>query len=78
MPNVNFCADAYSCAEAAEALVIYTEWDAFRAFDLDWIKQVLARQMIVDLRNLYRQAEMKWRGVTYISICQQSIENVYI
>ncbi|QLH38969.1 MAG: UDP-glucose/GDP-mannose dehydrogenase family protein [Defluviicoccus sp.] len=68
MPNVVFCEDAYSCTEDAEALVICTEWDAFRALDLDRIKRTLAAPVIVDLRNIYRPEDMARRGFTYVGV----------
>jgi UDPglucose 6-dehydrogenase len=68
MPNVTFCDDAYACAQGAEALVIVTEWDAFRALDLDRLKQVMAAPVMVDLRNVYRPEELRRRGFKYASI----------
>ena len=44
--------DPYTCAEAANALVIVTEWEQFRALDLDRLKQVMNTPMLVDLRNI--------------------------
>jgi UDPglucose 6-dehydrogenase len=68
MPQVRFCASAYACAEGAEALVIVTEWDAFRALDLDRIRRSLAAPVVVDLRNIYRPEELRQRGFRYSSI----------
>ena len=68
MPNVTFCDDPYSCAQGAEALVIVTEWDAFRALDLDRLKAELAAPVMVDLRNVYRPDDMRRRGFKYASI----------
>jgi UDPglucose 6-dehydrogenase len=48
--------------------VILTEWEAFRALDLDEIKARLRRPVIVDLRNIYRPAEMAARGFSYFSV----------
>ena len=72
MPNVVFHDDAYSCAKNAETLVIVTEWDEFRALDLDRLKQNLAAPIIVDLRNIYHPEHMREHGFTYISIGRQS------
>jgi UDPglucose 6-dehydrogenase len=71
MPNVTFYDDAYSCVKNAEALVIVTEWDAFRALDLDRIKANLAAPIVVDLRNIYRPEDMRKRGFTYVSVGRQ-------
>ena len=68
MPNVTLAPDAYLCAKDADALVIVTEWDEFRALDLDRIKSVLAAPVVVDLRNIYRPDEMRRRGFAYTSV----------
>ena len=66
--DVTFTTDAYDCATGADVLVIVTEWEPFRALDLDRIKSLLARPVIVDLRNIYSPTEMHARGFTYYSI----------
>ncbi len=68
LSHVDFAADAYACAEGADALVIVTEWDAFRALDLDRIKAALKEPLIVDLRNIYRPDDIRAKGFRYISI----------
>jgi len=68
MPEVVFFDDAYAAIEGADALVIVTEWDAFRALDLDRIKKLLKTPVIVDLRNVYRPADVRKRGFTYLSV----------
>ncbi|MFI5012559.1 MAG: UDP-glucose dehydrogenase family protein [Hyphomicrobiales bacterium] len=70
--EVEYSPDAYSCVEGADALVIVTEWDAFRALDLDRVKSLLRRPLIVDLRNIYRQDEMRRRGFSYVSVGRPS------
>ena len=59
LPSIGYCGSAYEAATGAEALVIATEWDQFRALDLSRLKSVMARRVIVDLRNIYRADEMK-------------------
>ena len=56
---------AYNCAEGADALVIVTEWEQFRALDLDRLKQEMAAPVVIDLRNIYRPDEMARHGFTY-------------
>ena len=68
MPNVAFCADAYDCAEGAEALVIVTEWDSFRALDFARLAERMAAPSIVDLRNVYRPEDVRRRGFAYVGI----------
>ena len=68
MPEVTFCDDPYATAEGADALVIVTEWDAFRALDFDRVKTLLKTPVIIDLRNIYRAADLRKRGFTYLSV----------
>jgi UDPglucose 6-dehydrogenase len=68
LPEVTTEADPYACIEGADALVILTEWDQFRALDLDRVKAILRKPVLVDLRNVYRTADMVARGFTYVSI----------
>ena len=68
MPEVTFHDDAYSALEDADALAIATEWDAFRALDLDRVKKLLKAPVIVDLRNIYRPEDMRRHGFTYVSV----------
>src|SRR5580692_1855403 len=68
MPGVTFCADAYECAEAAEALVLLTEWNEFRALDLARIGRLLVEPLVIDLRNIYQPAEMAAAGLGYVSL----------
>jgi UDPglucose 6-dehydrogenase len=68
LQQTEFCNDPYSCLAGADALVILTEWDAFRALDLDRVKSLLAGPVVVDMRNIYRPAEMRRRGFRYVSV----------
>ncbi len=68
MPEVSFHDDAYGAIEGADALAIVTEWDAFRALDLDRVKTLMKSPIIVDMRNVYRPAEARKRGFTYASV----------
>jgi len=68
LPDVAYCDDPYTCAEGADALVIVTEWEQFRALDLDRLKRVMAQPVVVDLRNIYRPDDMTRRGFTYRGI----------
>ena len=68
MPRVIMAKSAFEAIEGADALAIVTEWDAFRALDLDRIRQALNSPVVVDLRNIYDPAEMRAKGFTYTSI----------
>jgi UDPglucose 6-dehydrogenase len=66
--NVVYCENAYDCAEAADALVIATEWEQFRALDLDRLRDLMACPVIVDLRNIYRPDEVCRLGFAYAGV----------
>ena len=68
LKDVTFCANAYDCAEAADALVIATVWEQFRALDLDRLRDLMSCPVVVDLRNVYRPEEMHLRGFAYACI----------
>ncbi len=68
MPEVTMANDPYTAAKDADAVVIVTEWDAFRALDLGRIKQAANAPVIVDLRNIYQPEEMRTAGFAYTSI----------
>jgi len=68
LDKVDFKDDPYSVAEGADALVIITEWDQFRALDLDRIKLLMNKPVLVDLRNIYKPADMRARGFEYTSV----------
>ncbi len=68
LPDVDFCDHAYDCLKNADALTIITEWDQFRALDLDRVKAALKTPIIVDLRNIYDPHLMNEMGFNYHSI----------
>ncbi|MGM4918908.1 UDP-glucose dehydrogenase family protein [Tardiphaga sp. 813_E8_N1_3] len=68
LPDITYCDDAYACATGADALVIVTEWEQFRALDLAQVKKKMKQPVIVDLRNIYRPEEMEKAGFTYESV----------
>ena len=75
LTDVTFCDGPYSCAEGADAVVIVTEWEQFRALDLDRLKAVMASPVVIDLRNIYRAEEMVGRGFIYESVGRSAIKN---
>ena len=68
LTSVDYAADPYDCLTGADVAVLVTEWDAFRALDMDRVKSLMATPAIVDLRNVYRPDEMARRGIAYASI----------
>ena len=72
--DVSWGNSAYDILGGAAALVIITEWNEFRALDLARIKSLMAAPLIVDLRNIYRLAEMREEGIRYVSVGRPEIE----
>ena len=67
---MTYAADPYDCADGADALVIVTEWDAFRALDFERVKRVMNDPVLVDLRNIYRPELVRKLGFRYVSVGQ--------
>jgi len=68
LTDVDYATDAYACAEGAHVLAIVTEWNMFRALDLERLKKSMAEPVIADLRNIYRPEDVRRRGFTYVSV----------
>ena len=68
MPKLTYCESAYHCAEGADALVIVTEWEQFRALDLARLRSLMASPVIVDLRNIYHPEDMRRHGFAYACV----------
>ena len=68
MPDLSYCADPYETMTGADAVVLLTEWNSYRALDLKRMKAILKQPVVVDLRNIYRPSEMRTAGFRYSSI----------
>ena len=68
MPDIIYCDSAYEAIEGADALAILTEWDQFRALDLQEVKASLKTPLVVDLRNIYEPTAMRDQGFVYHGI----------
>lgn len=68
MPELSFFEEPYAAMGGADALVLVTEWNSYRALDLRRMKASLKQPVVVDLRNIYRPAEMRAAGFLYSSI----------
>jgi UDPglucose 6-dehydrogenase len=68
MPHVNMCDNPYEAIENADATVIVTEWDAFRALDLDRVKSLANAPILIDLRNIYNPGDVRDAGFIYTSV----------
>jgi len=74
LDGVAFCSGAYDAMDGADALVILTEWNEFRALDLKRVKSLLRSPTVIDLRNIYKPADMAEAGFYYFSIGRRSVE----
>jgi UDPglucose 6-dehydrogenase len=68
LDGVRLCAGIYETLDGADAVVLLTEWDEFRALDLDRVKALMKSPVMVDLRNVYRPQQMREQGFRYFSI----------
>eukprot|EP01038_Epipyxis_sp_PR26KG_P019211 gene19212-27214_t len=68
MPGVTMAKSAYDAVTGADAVVLVTEWDAFRGIDLDRVGQLVNSRVMVDLRNVYNPAEVRAAGWHYSSV----------
>ncbi|MGF7051866.1 UDPglucose 6-dehydrogenase [Bosea sp. OAE752] len=65
---VTYCGNAYECVEDADAAVIVTEWNIFRALDLDRVRTLMRSPVLIDLRNIYRGEQVREKGFVYADI----------
>jgi UDPglucose 6-dehydrogenase len=68
LDGITFCTDAYQAAEGADALVIVTEWNEFRALNLQKIKSLMTQPLLIDLRNIYDPKRVAKEGFSYTSV----------
>ncbi|GAB2174922.1 UDP-glucose dehydrogenase family protein [Dongia sp. agr-C8] len=68
LPDLDYRNDPYEAIDGADALVILTEWNSYRSLDLDRVKALLKAPVFIDLRNIYRPAEMQAAGFHYSSL----------
>lgn len=68
LPEIDYANDEYEAIDGADALVIVTEWNQFRALDMDKVKQLLKAPKIADLRNIYEPEDMRELGFEYVGV----------
>lgn len=73
LENVEWCKDAYEVAQDSDVLVILTEWNEFRGLDLGRLADIMKVKRVVDLRNIYKTAEMRAKGFHYISVGKKEV-----
>lgn len=73
LKDITFAESAYKAVDGADAMVIITEWDQFRALDLGRIKSVMKGNVVVDLRNIYHPGDLTRHGFSYTSIGRPAV-----
>jgi UDPglucose 6-dehydrogenase len=68
LPGIEYVADEYTAIADADALVIITEWNQFRALDMEKVKNLLRAPKIADLRNIYEPEDMRELGFEYVGV----------
>jgi UDPglucose 6-dehydrogenase len=68
LPDIEYAADEYEAIEDADALIIITEWNQFRALDMEKVKKLLKSPKIADLRNVYEPEDMQELGFEYVGV----------
>ncbi len=76
IPEIEYCSDPYTACEGADAVCLMTEWNPYRALDLQRIKKLLNRPVFIDLRNVYRPDVMQEAGFHYVSIGRKSVNGL--
>jgi len=73
LSGIELCSNAYEALEGADGVVILTEWNEFRALDMERIKGLLKHPLMVDLRNIYRPSQMAADGFIYASVGRKTV-----
>jgi UDPglucose 6-dehydrogenase len=68
LPEIHYCTDAYDACVGADVLVLFTEWLQFRSLDLEKIRSIMSRAIMVDLRNIYDPTAVRSLGFKYVCI----------
>ena len=68
LPKIEYAEDEYAAATDADALVFITEWNQFRALDMERIHGLMQTPNIADLRNIYEPADMRQLGFKYVGV----------
>jgi UDPglucose 6-dehydrogenase len=68
LPNIEYAEDEYDAIAGADLLAIITEWNQFRALDMEKVKQLLKTPKIDDLRNIYEPEDMRELGFEYVGV----------
>ena len=73
LSGIKLCSNAYEALEGADGVIILTEWNEFRALDMERMKGLLKHPLMVDLRNIYRPSQMAADGFIYVSVGRKTV-----
>jgi UDPglucose 6-dehydrogenase len=76
LPDIDYCTGPYDCLADADAAVIVTEWEQFRALDLKRVRELMACPVVVDLRNIYQPQTMSDFGFVYSCIGRSPVHSI--
>ena len=76
LPEVEYCQDSYSTCDGSDALVLATEWNEFRALDLERVRNLLHQPIMIDLRNVYEPGKMQGLGFRYAAVGRRGTQRV--
>jgi UDPglucose 6-dehydrogenase len=76
LPEVEYCQDSYSTCDGSDALVLATEWNEFRALDLERVRNLLHQPIMIDLRNVYAPDRMQGLGFRYAAVGRRGAHRV--
>ncbi len=68
IPEIEYCPDAYSAAQGADAVLALTEWEEFLRLDLNKVRQIMARPLIFDGRNMFSRSALIEQGFEYVDV----------
>lgn len=68
LPDIEYATDEYDAIAGADALIFMTEWNQFRALDMERVKELLKSPKIADLRNIYEPDDMRELGFEYVGV----------
>lgn len=74
LPEVEYCNDPYEACRGADAVCLMTEWNPYRALDLQHLKQILTHPVFIDLRNVYHPETMRNAGYYYVSVGRRPVD----
>jgi UDPglucose 6-dehydrogenase len=72
LPEYTYVADAYAASAGADAVILLTEWNQYRALDLERLRGAMKTPIFIDLRNVYDPGKMREAGFVYVGVGRRS------